>query len=78
MLVLANKQSTDINVANVVCPGGQYQCPDQTTCCSMGSGKYGCCPYENGVCCSDLLHCCPSGTVCTSQGTCNAGMPRFN
>jgi len=29
----------------VVCPGGHEKCPDQTTCCLMQSGKYGCCPY---------------------------------
>ena len=29
---------------NVVCPGGQSQCPDGNTCCKLSSGQYGCCP----------------------------------
>jgi len=38
----------------------------------MESG-YGCCPYENATCCSDLASCCPSGYTCdVDAGTCNA------
>ena len=48
------KQLHDINpwcllsllqVGNVICPGGQYQCPDGNTCCKLSTGQYGCCPY---------------------------------
>ncbi|EGW08182.1 progranulin isoform X2 [Cricetulus griseus] len=49
---------------SVVCPDAQTQCPDDSTCCELPSGKYGCCPMPNAVCCSDHLHCCPQDTVC--------------
>ena len=32
---------------NVVCPGGQFQCPTGNTCCKQSSGQYGCCPLPN-------------------------------
>ncbi|XP_068118179.1 progranulin-like [Hyperolius riggenbachi] len=47
-------------------------CPDDTTCCRLASGKWGCCPIKQAVCCSDHQHCCPSGYTCdVSAGTCN-------
>ncbi|PFX28352.1 Granulin [Stylophora pistillata] len=62
------------NASNVVCPGGQSECPDGNTCCKLSSGQYGCCPYPNAVCCSDREHCCPSGYTCdVSAGTCTQG-----
>uniref|UniRef100_A0A1I7Y2R3 Granulin n=2 Tax=Steinernema glaseri TaxID=37863 RepID=A0A1I7Y2R3_9BILA len=48
----------------VKCSDGKSQCPDQTTCCEIEPGKFGCCPVPNAVCCSDRLHCCPQGTHC--------------
>ena len=40
------------------------------TCCPIGT-RYGCCPYTDGVCCSDQRHCCPNGTTCDlSAGSC--------
>ncbi|XP_054455244.1 granulin b [Anoplopoma fimbria] len=51
-------------VGSVLCPGGTSSCPDSYTCCLQTSGDYGCCPYEQAMCCSDYLHCCPSGTIC--------------
>lgn len=48
------------------CPDGS-SC-DGTCCCTVeifGSClQYGCCPYENAVCCDDNEHCCPENTVC--------------
>lgn len=38
----------------VVCPDQQSQCPDRTTCCPVGSGKYGCCPFDQ-VCVIEYL-----------------------
>ena len=33
----------------------------------MQSGKYGCCPLPEGVCCSDGEHCCPHATKCNLE-----------
>ncbi|XP_028823013.1 granulin b [Denticeps clupeoides] len=49
---------------SVTCPGGRSSCPDNTTCCLMSGGQYGCCPFPEAVCCSDHLHCCPGNTTC--------------
>jgi len=49
--------------ADVPCASGQ-SCPDGSTCCKLTSGQYGCCPYPSATCCSDGLHCCPSGYTC--------------
>lgn len=49
---------------SVVCPDAKTQCPDDSTCCELPTGKYGCCPMPNATCCSDHLHCCPQDTVC--------------
>ncbi|KAM5272781.1 progranulin [Ctenodactylus gundi] len=51
-------------LTSVVCPDARSQCPDDSTCCKMPSGKYGCCPMPSAICCSDHLHCCPQDTVC--------------
>ena len=68
----ASKRSFKMN--NVVCPGGQSECPDGNTCCKLSSGQYGCCPLPSAVCCSDGVHCCPQGYTCdTSAGTCTKG-----
>ncbi|KAI3359510.1 hypothetical protein L3Q82_013913 [Scortum barcoo] len=40
------------------------QCPEQTTCCQLATGEWGCCPMPNAVCCSDEKHCCPQGYAC--------------
>jgi len=70
----AGRCSSNANSAvdNVICPGGEFQCPDHTTCCSLKSGQYGCCPLENATCCSDQLHCCPKGYTCGEGGICNS------
>ncbi|KAM5149395.1 progranulin isoform 1-T1 [Callospermophilus lateralis] len=49
---------------SILCPDAQSRCPDDSTCCELPSGKYGCCPMPNAICCSDHLHCCPQDTVC--------------
>ncbi|XP_051537974.1 progranulin-like [Myxocyprinus asiaticus] len=48
----------------VVCPDQVSECPDDTTCCQMPDGSWGCCPMKNAVCCEDKRHCCPEGTTC--------------
>ncbi|XP_039644440.1 granulin b isoform X3 [Perca fluviatilis] len=56
---------------DVDCPDKKSACPDETTCCQMTNGTYGCCPMPNAVCCSDHAHCCPEGTECDlSHSTC--------
>ncbi|XP_038610544.1 progranulin isoform X3 [Tachyglossus aculeatus] len=48
-------------------------CPDGNTCCSLGFGQWGCCPYPEAVCCPDHIHCCPHGFTCISDGQCQQG-----
>lgn len=51
------------------CPTGT--CSSGETCCMVGDGKFGCCPYPNADCCSDHSHCCPSGFICdVKKGEC--------
>ena len=59
-------------VPNVICPGGEQQCPTGQTCCPLSSHEYGCCPLPKAVCCSDHKHCCPKGTTCIA-GICFRG-----
>jgi hypothetical protein len=58
-LVAAKKESVD----DTDCTGPN-PCSETTTCCQQTSGDVGCCPYKNGVCCSDGVHCCPKGMKC--------------
>ena len=59
---------------SVVCPDGVSECPDGNTCCKLASGQYGCCPLPKAVCCSDQVHCCPTGYECqTGTGSCIRG-----
>lgn len=58
------------STSSVVCPGGQYQCSETETCCKVASGKWGCCPLPNAVCCSDGIHCCPNHFYCAPDGDC--------
>lgn len=39
------------------------------TCCNYRNipGIYACCPFIEGVCCTDGLHCCPSSYTCLSR-----------
>ncbi len=60
------------SLQNITCPGGNYQCPDASTCCPGPDGKYGCCPISDAYCCSDMVHCCPKPYTC-SDGKCVSG-----
>nr|CBN81737.1 Granulins [Dicentrarchus labrax] len=51
-------------VKAVICPDQASECPDETTCCQLLDGSWGCCPLVKAVCCEDKLHCCPEGTKC--------------
>ncbi|XP_026019886.1 granulin a isoform X5 [Astatotilapia calliptera] len=48
---------------SVQCEGAS-QCPEQTSCCKLFTGEWGCCPLKNAVCCPDKEHCCPQGYTC--------------
>ncbi|XP_076609487.1 granulin a [Chaetodon auriga] len=45
-------------------------CADGQTCCRTSATAWGCCPYADAVCCSDMRHCCPAGYTCTAGGDC--------
>ncbi|KAM7307096.1 putative granulin [Ixodes scapularis] len=63
----------DARLSDVQCPDGG-SCPDGQTCCQLQGGSYGCCPYEDATCCSDDVHCCPSGYECdTATASCRKG-----
>merc|ERR1711967_169981 len=60
-------------------PSPAGTCPDGTscdgTCCCAEEIlgfclAYGCCPYENAVCCDDHEHCCPEDTTCVLSEFC--------
>ncbi|XP_062270247.1 granulin b [Platichthys flesus] len=68
------KNPVSLTVGSVTCPGGKSSCPESYTCCLLIGGDYGCCPYEQAVCCSDHLHCCPSNTTCDLEhDVCKSG-----
>ncbi|KAF7636446.1 hypothetical protein Mgra_00004034 [Meloidogyne graminicola] len=48
----------------IICPDLESKCPNGTTCCTLDTGVFGCCPLPNAVCCSDHLHCCPENSHC--------------
>ena len=56
-----------LKAQNVVCPDGA-ECPSGNTCCLRAGGSYACCPVPNAICCSDMVHCCPSGYSCGGGG----------
>jgi len=39
--------SMDEQPSTVDCPGGKQTCPDESTCCKLSSGSYGCCPLRD-------------------------------
>ncbi|KAI5097065.1 granulin-a isoform X1 [Silurus meridionalis] len=50
-------------VAGSRCPD-QQRCGEEQTCCQIRSGEFNCCPFHQGECCEDHLHCCPEGMLC--------------
>ena len=60
----------------IKCPDGTA-CQDDATCCSIGYGRYGCCPYRNAACCPDLASCCPNGYNCR-DGWCERASNGFD
>ena len=70
-LLRKQPQTRTLRSPQIVCPNGQDDCSDNSTCCELASRGYGCCPVENALCCPDKQHCCPQGYACdTDSGTC--------
>ncbi|XP_033106218.1 progranulin-like isoform X1 [Anneissia japonica] len=67
----------NFNLHKVTCED-QTVCDDDNTCCQLDTGEWGCCPYPKAVCCSDKLHCCPTGTTCDmAESKCLNGVISF-
>ncbi len=62
-----------VQKVSIICPDGQSQCPNASSCCKLASGQWGCCPVVKAVCCTDKETCCPNGYTCGSGGTCEKG-----
>ena len=60
-----------LNVRCITDCGDGTSCLDLETCCPMDHNRFGCCPYDDAVCCEDKLHCCPFGYKCDiARGKC--------
>ncbi|CAF1075057.1 unnamed protein product, partial [Didymodactylos carnosus] len=53
----------------VQCPDEKSFCPDDTTCCILKEGGYGCCPFGSATCCADKIHCCSHDYSCDKSGS---------
>ncbi|XP_067906952.1 progranulin-like [Heterodontus francisci] len=56
-----NSLSSD---ASVVRCDDTHVCKTGSSCCKMWHNGWGCCPFPNGHCCWDGLHCCPKYHYC--------------
>ncbi|XP_066484930.1 progranulin isoform X2 [Tiliqua scincoides] len=56
-------------VGAVQCPDHESECPNESTCCLMRDGSWGCCPMPEASCCPDKIHCCPHATTCDLEHT---------
>lgn len=66
-----NMISKKVTSSNGICPRNTInRCHEDHTCCIINGGNHGCCPIINAVCCNDGTHCCPKGSVCSSNSTC--------
>jgi hypothetical protein len=62
-----------------IAPMAEQDCPDGSicmmseTCCSLGYDPewdeeiFACCPFEDGVCCSEFEGCCPNSYMCDAE-----------
>ena len=58
----------EVGSSDVVDCGDGTSCPEGSTCCAMSTGQFGCCSYQDAVCCDDGEHCCPNGLFCYVMG----------
>nr|XP_057904549.1 granulin a [Doryrhamphus excisus] len=56
----------DARQRDVVCDR-THTCEEDSTCCKIPAGKWGCCPLPQAVCCPDGEHCCPHHYKCDEQ-----------
>jgi hypothetical protein len=61
------KEEEKVALNPVLCADNVTTCDPLKTCCRMADGSYGCCPYTDGVCCSEFSSCCPQNTVCGEE-----------
>ena len=54
------------NGVNVLCPDHKSACAAGQTCCPIGGGQWGCCPFDEAVCC-DPTYCCEKGYTCRDK-----------
>ena len=59
-------EKSNDKISLVYCEDGTSICGDDTTCCQLESGMWGCCPMVNARCCSDGKHCCPRAYDCNT------------
>ena len=52
----------------VECSNSGFFCESYQTCCQISTSQWACCPYQDGVCCSNRASCCPAGNACSDQG----------
>jgi progranulin len=73
------KESVKVQQEKIVgrCGNGKKACPDssccsdESTCCVLSDGYFGCCPHTNGICCVDGAGCCPESHTCdVAKGEC--------
>lgn len=55
------------NKVGVIRCDSKFYCSAGTTCCKGATGKWNCCPYPLGQCCTDGKHCCEYGYNCDAQ-----------
>ncbi|XP_069490386.1 progranulin isoform X2 [Ambystoma mexicanum] len=68
---LQHSESSEANA--IVCPDGESECPNESTCCEMQDHSWGCCPMPKAICCDDKVHCCPHSTSCdVAHGKCTS------
>ena len=61
--VIAQSSENDVNV---LCPDHKSACAAGQTCCPIGGGQWGCCPFDEAVCC-DPTYCCEKGYTCRDK-----------